>query len=290
MIAKSMTGFGRAYSENEKWNISCEIKALNGRYFEADIRLPKYLNELDSKIRRSLSEILERGTLTVTYNIKTTDAPSKISVNVALAKEYLNALNELSTQLGLTLNDPIREVLKVPDVMGVGEREISDEFKAEIVKVTLEAAKNLDVFRAIEGQATADKLKELIESISDDVLLIENHEDNRRESLRERIYGNVLEHIKEHNVDENRLEQEILLYLDKWDIAEEKQRLGQHLDFFIRSLKEEPKGRKLNFIAQEMGREMNTLGVKSNYFPMQECAVRMKEKLEQIKEQVLNIA
>jgi uncharacterized protein (TIGR00255 family) len=190
----------------------------------------------------------------------------------------------------LTLNDPIREVLKVPDVMGVGEREISDEFKAEIVKVTLEAAKNLDVFRAIEGQATADKLKELIESISDDVLLIENHEDNRRESLRERIYGNVLEHIKEHNVDENRLEQEILLYLDKWDIAEEKQRLGQHLDFFIRSLKEEPKGRKLNFIAQEMGREMNTLGVKSNYFPMQECAVRMKEKLEQIKEQVLNIA
>ncbi len=285
-----MTGFGRAYSENEKWNISCEIKALNGRYFEADIRLPKYLNELDSKIRRSLSEMLERGTLTVTYNIKTTDAPSKISVNVALAKEYLNALNELSTQLGLTLNDPIREVLKVPDVMGVGEREISDEFKAEIVKVTLEAAKNLDVFRAIEGQATADKLKELIESISDDVLLIENHEDNRRESLRERIYGNVLEHIKEHNVDENRLEQEILLYLDKWDIAEEKQRLGQHLDFFIRSLKEEPKGRKLNFIAQEMGREMNTLGVKSNYFPMQECAVRMKEKLEQIKEQVLNIA
>ncbi len=290
MIAKSMTGFGRAYSENEKWNISCEIKALNGRYFEADIRLPKYLNELDSKIRRSLSEMLERGTLTVTYNIKTTDAPSKISVNVELAKEYLNALNELSTRLGLTLNDPIREVLKVPDVMGVGEREISDEFKAEIVKVTLEAAKNLDVFRAIEGQATADKLKELIESISDDVLLIENHEDNRRESLRERIYGNVLEHIKEHNVDENRLEQEILLYLDKWDIAEEKQRLGQHLDFFIRSLKEEPKGRKLNFIAQEMGREMNTLGVKSNYFPMQECAVRMKEKLEQIKEQVLNIA
>ena len=290
MIAKSMTGFGRAYSENEKWNISCEIKALNGRYFEADIRLPKYLNELDSKTRRSLSEMLERGTLTVTYNIKTTDAPSKISLTVALAKEYLNALNELSTQLGLTLNDPIREVLKVPDVMGVGEREISDEFKAEIVKVTLEAAKNLDVFRAIEGQATADKLKELIESISDDVLLIENHEDNRRESLRERIYGNVLEHIKEHNVDENRLEQEILLYLDKWDIAEEKQRLGQHLDFFIRSLKEEPKGRKLNFIAQEMGREMNTLGVKSNYFPMQECAVRMKEKLEQIKEQVLNIA
>ena len=290
MKAKSMTGFGRAQSENEKWTISCEIKALNGRYFEADIRLPKYLNELDSKIRRALSEFLERVTISVNYNIKTNDAPSRIAVNTDLAKEYLNALKHLESSLGLQLSDPMREILKVPDVMGVGEREIGDDFKEEIIKVTLEAAKQLDAFRIIEGQATADKLKQLIESISDDVLIIEHQEGNRREALRERIYGNVLEHIQEQNVDENRLEQEILLYLDKWDIAEEKQRLSQHLDFFIRSLKEEPKGRKLNFIAQEMGREMNTLGVKSNYFPMQECAVRMKEKLEQIKEQVLNLA
>lgn len=285
-----MTGFGRAQSENDKWTIICEIKALNGRYFEADIRLPKYLNELDSKLRRALSEYLERGTITVTYNIKTNDAPSKISVNTDLAKEYLEALNHLGGTLGLELSDPMREILKVPDVMGVGEREISDEFKEEIIKITLEAAGKLDEFRMVEGQATAQKLKQLVESISDDVLLIEHQEDNRREALRERIYGNVLEHIKEQNLDENRLEQEILLYLDKWDIAEEKQRLSQHLDFFIRTLREEPKGRKLNFIAQEMGREMNTLGVKSNFFPMQECAVRMKEKLEQIKEQVLNLA
>ncbi len=285
-----MTGFGRAQSENDKWTIICEIKALNGRYFEADIRLPKYLNELDSKLRRALSEYLERGTITVTYNIKTNDAPSKISVNTDLAKEYLEALNHLGGTLGLELSDPMREILKVPDVMGVGEREISDEFKEEIIKITLDAAGKLDEFRMVEGQATAQKLKQLIESISDDVLLIEHQEDNRREALRERIYGNVLEHIKEQNLDENRLEQEILLYLDKWDIAEEKQRLSQHLDFFIRTLREEPKGRKLNFIAQEMGREMNTLGVKSNFFPMQECAVRMKEKLEQIKEQVLNLA
>lgn len=285
-----MTGFGRAQSGKEKWTIICEIKALNGRYFEADIRLPKYLNELDSKLRRALSEYLERGTITVTYNIKTNDAPSKISVNTDLAKEYLEALNHLAGTLGLELSDPMREILKVPDLMGVGEREISDEFKEDIMQITLEAAKKLDDFRFIEGQATAEKLKQLIESISDDVLLIEHQEDNRREALRERIYGNVLEHIKEQNVDENRLEQEILLYLDKWDIAEEKQRLSQHLDFFIRTLSEEPKGRKLNFIAQEMGREINTLGVKSNFFPMQECAVRMKEKLEQIKEQVLNLA
>ncbi len=290
MTVKSMTGFGRAQSENEKWTITCEIKALNGRYFEADIRLPKYLNELDSKIRRVLSDFLERGTLSVTYSIKMIDSSSHITVNTDLAKEYLAALKQLSGSLGLELEDPMREVLKVPDIMGVSDREISDDFKNEVVQVTLEAAKQLDAFRCIEGAATAAKLKQLIASISDDVLLIEHQEGNRREALRERIYGNVFEHVKEHNVDENRLEQEILMYLDKWDIAEEKQRLSQHLDFFIRTLKEEPKGRKLNFIAQEMGREMNTLGVKSNYFPMQECAVRMKEKLEQIKEQVLNLA
>ena len=144
-----MTGFGRAQSENDKWTIICEIKALNGRYFEADIRLPKYLNELDSKLRRALSEYLERGTITVTYNIKTNDAPSKISVNTDLAKEYLEALNHLGGTLGLELSDPMREILKVPDVMGVGEREISDEFKEEIIKITLDAAGKLDEFRMV---------------------------------------------------------------------------------------------------------------------------------------------
>jgi uncharacterized protein (TIGR00255 family) len=108
--------------------------------------------------------------------------------------------------------------------------------------------------------------------------------------LKERIYGNLREHIQENLIDQNRMEQEILIYLDKWDIAEEKQRLTQHVNYFINTLKTEPKGRKLNFIAQEMGREMNTMGVKSNYFPMQQAVVQMKEKLEQIKEQVLNLA
>jgi uncharacterized protein (TIGR00255 family) len=287
--AKSMTGFGRALIENDQWSITCEIKALNGRYFEADIRLPKFLNELDSKIRRELSEFLERGTISVNYSVRFSKSPSQIQVNTDLALSYLQAIRNLEETTGHTLEDPIREILRNPEVLSAGEKELSEELKQAVIQVTLNAAEVLDAFRKEEGKATSDTLKMLIHSISDDVLVIENEEQNRREAIRERVYGNVLEHVKEHLVDENRLEQEVLLYLDKWDISEEKQRLSQHLDFFMRTLKEEPKGRKLNFIAQEMGREMNTLGVKSNYFPMQECVVAMKEKLEQIKEQVLNI-
>ena len=290
---QSMTGFGRAVIENEHIKATCEIKALNGRYFEADIRLPKFLYEIDATIRRMLSEKLERGTITCIYNIKLVDeqnAAQEIQVNEILAKKYLNALLSLSASLNVELNDPFREIIKVPEVIGTADKEISEDIKNEIIQLTMMAADNLIKFREIEGIATGEKLMQLVQSISHDLIVVENEEDARKEALKERIYGNLREHIQENMIDQNRMEQEILIYLDKWDIAEEKQRLTQHVNYFIQSLKTEPKGRKLNFIAQEMGREMNTMGVKSNYFPMQQAVVQMKEKLEQIKEQVLNLA
>ena len=288
-----MTGFGRAVIENEHIKATCEIKALNGRYFEADIRLPKFLYEIDASIRRMLSEKLERGTITCIYNIKLVDeqnAAQEIQVNEILARKYLNALQSLSSSLNVELNDPFREIIKVPEVIGTADKEISEDIKNEIIQLTMSAADNLIKFREIEGVATGEKLMQLVQSISQDLIIVENEEDARKEALKERIYGNLREHIQENLIDQNRMEQEILIYLDKWDIAEEKQRLTQHVNYFIQSLKTEPKGRKLNFIAQEMGREMNTMGVKSNYFPMQQAVVQMKEKLEQIKEQVLNLA
>lgn len=288
-----MTGFGRAVIENEYIKATCEIKALNGRYFEADIRLPKFLYEIDASIRRMLSEKLERGTITCIYNIKLVDeqnASQEIQVNEILARKYLNALQSLSSSLNVELNNPFREIIKVPEVIGTADKEISEDIKNEIIQLTMSAADNLIKFREIEGVATGEKLMHLVQSISKDLIVVENEEDARKEALKERIYGNLREHIQENLIDQNRMEQEILIYLDKWDIAEEKQRLTQHVNYFIQSLKTEPKGRKLNFIAQEMGREMNTMGVKSNYFPMQQAVVQMKEKLEQIKEQVLNLA
>lgn len=289
---KSMTGFGRAQLETSGVRVVCEIKALNGRYFEADVRLPKYLYEIDPAIRKILNEKLERGTVNCTYSISFTAADAveyDIQVNVPLAKAYVDQWKLLSNSLDMELKDPFREVLKIPEVVFAGERTISDAMKSVILSATEIAADKLNGFREEEGAATAKKLLELVNSVNEDLGVVESHEIGRKDQLRERIYNNLAQHIQDGVTDPGRFEQEVLIYLDKWDIGEEKQRLAQHIQYFKDCLDKEPLGRKLNFIAQEMGREMNTMGVKSNFFPMQQAVVKMKEKLEQIKEQVLNI-
>ena len=287
-----MTGFGRAQMETPSLRAVCEVKALNGRYFEADLRLPKFLYEIDPQIRRLLNEKLDRGTITCTYsitfpNVKAED--QEIQINVGLAKAYLDKYQALSGALGVEFRDPFREIVRIPEVIQTGERGVEDEVKKAIIDLTLQAADRLVQFRNEEGKATGEKLRSLVESIQGDLNEVSAHEEPRKQGLRDRIYGQLAEHVSSDLKDNHRFEQEILMYLDKWDIAEEKQRLQQHLDYFKSCLQKEPFGRKLNFIAQEMGREMNTMGVKSNYFPMQQAVVQMKEKLEQIKEQVLNI-
>ncbi len=289
---QSMTGFGRAQIETPTLRAVCEIKALNGRYFEADLRLPKFLYEIDAQIRRQLNEKLERGTITCTYSITFPNVKAEdqtIHINAGLAKAYLDKYQELSSSLGVEFRDPFREIIRIPEVIQSGERSIDESVKQIIVDLTMQAADLLVQFRKEEGAATGVKLLSLVESIQLDLNEVSIHEEPRKQGLRDRIYGQLAEHVSAELRDNNRFEQEILLYLDKWDIAEEKQRLQQHLDYFKTCLKKEPLGRKLNFIAQEMGREMNTMGVKSNYFPMQQAVVQMKEKLEQIKEQVLNL-
>ena len=289
---QSMTGFGRAQIETPTLRAVCEIKALNGRYFEADLRLPKFLYEIDAQIRRQLNEKLERGTITCTYSITFPNVKAEdqtIHINAGLAKAYLEKYQELSSSLGVEFRDPFREIIRIPEVIQSGERSIDESVKQTIVDLTMQAADLLVQFRKEEGAATGVKLLSLVESIQLDLNEVSIHEEPRKQGLRDRIYGQLAEHVSAELRDNNRFEQEILLYLDKWDIAEEKQRLQQHLDYFKTCLKKEPLGRKLNFIAQEMGREMNTMGVKSNYFPMQQAVVQMKEKLEQIKEQVLNL-
>ena len=289
---QSMTGFGRAQIETPTLRTVCEIKALNGRYFEADLRLPKFLYEIDAQIRRQLNEKLERGTITCTYSITFPNVKAEdqtIQINAGFAKAYLDKYQELSSSLGVEFRDPFREIIRIPEVIQSGERSIDESVKQTIVDLTMQAAYLLVQFRKEEGAATGVKLLSLVESIQLDLNEVSIHEEPRKQGLRDRIYGQLAEHVSAELRDNNRFEQEILLYLDKWDIAEEKQRLQQHLDYFKTCLKKEPLGRKLNFIAQEMGREMNTMGVKSNYFPMQQAVVQMKEKLEQIKEQVLNL-
>lgn len=289
---QSMTGFGRAQVETSQLRAVCEIRALNGRYFEADLRLPKFLYELDPQIRRLLNEKLERGSITCSFNITFPNLKAEdqsIHVNEGLAKAYLEKYNQLSRTLGVEFRDPFREIIRVPEVIQSSERSLDESVKQAIVDLTMQAADNLCGFRKIEGEATGKKLLSLVDDIQVDLDEVSLHEGPRKQGLRDRIYANLSDHVNSELRDNNRFEQEILMYLDKWDIAEEKQRLQQHVTYFKACLQQEPLGRKLNFIAQEMGREMNTMGVKSNYFPMQQAVVQMKEKLEQIKEQVLNL-
>ncbi|PHX91828.1 MAG: YicC family protein [Flavobacteriales bacterium] len=289
---QSMTGFGRAQLETDQLSAVCEIRALNGRYFEADLRLPKFLYEIDAPIRRALNEKLERGTITCIFNISFPNfrpQDQQISINTGLAEAYLERYKALSLALDLDFRDPFREIIRIPDVIQSGERAIDASVKEAIIALSLKAADHLIQFREEEGRATGRKLLLLVDAIQGDLDIVSSHEEDRRLGLRTRIYAQLAEHVLAELRDTNRFEQEILLYLDKWDIAEEKQRLQQHVGYFKQCLEKEPFGRKLNFIAQEMGREMNTMGVKSNYFPMQQAVVEMKEKLEQIKEQVLNL-
>ncbi len=286
-----MTGFGRAEASDAGIKVVCEVKSLNGRYLDLDIRLPRFLHELDAPLRKLLQEKLERGSVTMMFNIEFTgdeNAP-EININQALAKTYLDKLNNLSHSLHLEFRDPFNQIIRMPDVVGNAEKTLTDEGKGCILQTAAHAVDKLLDFRKQEGQAILTKLADASAQIRKQLEIVEAEEAPRRQNLRNKINTSVAEHVRDNIADPGRLEQEILLYMEKWDIAEEKQRLKQHLDYFDECLKKEPLGRKLNFISQEMGREMNTMGVKSNHFPMQQAVVLMKEKLEQIKEQVLNI-
>lgn len=286
-----MTGYGRAEGQEAGLKAVCEIRSLNGRYIDIDLKLPRFLFEIDPELRRTLTELLERGSVTVIYNIEfATDAASAdVKVNDTLAKAYMAKLSVLSADMNLEFKDPFTHILRLPDIIGASDKSISDEGKAFIQRLTKEAAGKLMAFRRQEGLALGEKLSEAIAEIRRQLAIVESEEEARRQGLRDRINNSVAEHVRDAVADPSRLEQEILLYLEKWDIVEEKHRLAQHLDYFETCLSKEPLGRKLNFIAQEMGREMNTMGVKSNHYPMQQAVVLMKEKLEQIKEQVLNL-
>jgi len=206
---QSMTGFGRAQIETPTLRAVCEIKALNGRYFEADLRLPKFLYEIDAQIRRQLNEKLERGTITCTYSITFPNVKAEdqtIHINAGLAKAYLDKYQELSSSLGVEFRDPFREIIRIPEVIQSGERSIDESVKQTIVDLTMQAADLLVQFRKEEGAATGVKLLSLVESIQLDLNEVSIHEEPRKQGLRDRIYGQLAEHVSAELRDNNRFE------------------------------------------------------------------------------------
>jgi uncharacterized protein (TIGR00255 family) len=292
MKMRSMTGFGQATVENDNIQAKAEIKSLNGKFLDVKCWLPRSFYSREIELRNKLNPMLERGSVSINVYFERLDQAidsNNIKVQTSLAQAYHSKLKELADTLGESSEDLLKHVLKLPDVLIVPEDDSTEQEWELIINLCLEAYKKFNLFREEEGESVKNHLAQCIRDIQSNFDDVKSEMEMRKDALQERIYGRIKETIEESLIDKNRFEQELIYYLEKYDIAEEIQRLDKHLNYFLECLGSNPSGKKLGFISQEIGREINTLGVKSNHFPMQKSIVNMKESLEQIKEQVLNI-
>lgn len=287
-----MTGYGQARYEDENYFISVEVKTLNSKFLDVGVRMPKSFNDKEILVRNLMSEKLERGkvSLMLEYSNKE-DTTAKLNINERLFKEYYNKLQILSDSVKSSSEDLFKMAIQFPDVIENVEDDLKDEKEWEIIFSTLiKAVDNCNDFREKEGVVLTKNINTYIRSIEKNLEEIVKLDPVRVERIRARLSGNLKEFAKREELDVNRLEQELIYYIEKLDISEEKVRLASHLNYFTEILNSEKSmGKKMNFIAQEIGREINTIGSKSNDADMQKKVVNMKEELEKIKEQVLNI-
>lgn len=285
-----MTGYGRVNQNYADKAISVEIRSLNSKYTDLRLRIPNNYKEKEHYIRKVITEKAERGKIEAAIEIKSMHGDETYGLNQALFKKYYRELSKLAEELQLPTGDMITAILRLPNVVASDADEIEEgEWKA--VRQTIDLAiEQFQNFRLSEGQAMEEDLKLRIENIRGMLAEIDPHEETRIQKLRQRMQQNLEEYMAKENVDENRFEQEVLFYLEKIDITEEKVRLEQHCNYFLEELAKDIslKGRKLSFISQEMGREINTLGAKAYSSDIQRLVVSMKDELEKIKEQVAN--
>ena len=288
----SMTGYGKAVAMFQNRKICAEVRSLNGKAMDLSVRVAPQFREKEMEIRTLLTKRLERGKVDFSLWIEQAENVSVMpSINVAVMQNYIEQMKAASQTTGIPMPENLMEmVVRMPEV--ISHKEVY-EFTEEEWAVAMEAInKALDEmvdFRRQEGEALAMKFRGNIERISQLLASVEPYEKERVEKIRTRIVD-ALESQLGVEYDNNRLEQELIYYIEKLDVNEEKQRLSNHLDYFISTMEDgQGQGKKLGFIAQEMGREINTLGSKSNHAEMQNIVVRMKDELEQIKEQVLNV-
>lgn len=291
-MIQSMTGYGKATAELSDKKINVEIKSLNSKAMDLSVRVAPVYREKEMEIRNEIARVLERGKVDFSLWIEKKEGAEAINpINEELIKGYYNELRQISTRLQIPEPaDWIQTLLRMPDVMTKTETQVlTNEEWAEVYPVIQQAIGQLVDFRKQEGAALEKKFREKIDNIHRLLDAVVPYEKERVERVKERI-TDALEKTMSVDYDKNRLEQELIYYIEKLDINEEKQRLSNHLKYFISTLESgNGQGKKLGFIAQEMGREINTLGSKSNHAEMQKIVVQMKDELEQIKEQVLNV-
>ena len=287
LMLKSMTGFGKATGSFQSKKVSVEIRSLNSKSVDLNTRVPSQYKELDGEFRKYIANMLGRGKIDVFVNIDSIGEESSVSINRALAKTYYDDLKSLNSELGESTEDYLSLILRMPDIYNANKEELSTEEKDWLTGLVKEAVDKLDAFRRKEGEDLEREFTERIDDIRKLLNQIPRYEEERIETIRERMKKG-LEEIQSGSYDDNRFEQEMIFYIEKLDVSEEKMRLSNHLDYFIETMKLPQSGKKLGFIGQEIGREINTLGSKSNHAEMQKLVIGMKDNLEKIKEQVLN--
>ncbi len=290
-MLKSMTGFGRAEDTVGDKTFLIDIKSLNGKQFDLQLKMPAFLKPFEFEIRKVLSEGLGRGTVECMISLKETGNAKPITINTDLAKAYYHPLSQLATDLNLEKGDLLSTILKLPEVITPSSETLTDEEWQQFKKVLLDAIHNLNDHRMDEGKSLKQELELRIDNIFQQQKTVVELEPLRQKKIREGIIKLLEENVGKENYDDNRLEQELIYYIEKIDITEEQVRLKNHCDYFTMVLNEgeESKGKKLSFILQEIGREINTTGAKAYDATIQKCVVLMKDELEKAKEQVLNV-
>ena len=285
-----MTGYGTAEVHTEKFSVKVEVKALNGKYLDLNLRMPRFLMAKEIEIRNTFGKLIERGSATLSIHVtKHEIADNEIQINESLAKQYYAKLKSLSEELEAPNHDIFRITTGMNDVIYQDHENLDPELYALVLEVGKEAFEEFDGFRKREGESLSKLIGSYTQTISAGIPRIEELEPERIATTKERLQKKLSQLTEDEGYDKNRFEQELIYYLEKLDVSEEKNRLQEHCSHFLNALSNNPKGKSLNFIAQEMGREINTLGSKANHTGIQKEVIAMKEELEKIKEQVLNL-
>ena len=285
-MIQSMTGFGKATLQLPSKKITVEVKSLNSKGLDLNVRMPSLYREMELGLRNQIALKLERGKVDFSIFIESTAEQTSTKVNVPIVKAYISQLREVYADADET--ELMKMAVRMPDTMKIERDEIDENDWVQIQTVIEEALQNILTFRKDEGQSLENEFQLRIGNIRQYMNEALALDPERVQAIKDRLQTAISE--LKVNVDENRFEQELIYYLEKLDITEEKVRLTNHLDYFLETIKgTEANGRKLGFITQEMGREINTMGSKSNHAQMQKLVVQMKDELEKIKEQVLNV-
>ncbi|MBT3209442.1 MAG: YicC family protein [Bacteroidetes bacterium] len=287
----SMTGFGKSICELEAKKITLEIKSLNSKQLDIFTKIPSRYKEKDLEIRKKISTTLTRGKIEFSFYVESKAVESKSKINKEVVKDYYSQIADIAAELGISVSEAIIEsILRLPESFSANFEETTDTEWEKISNSIDEALSELNNFRNQEGLALGKDIESRIKIISNKIPEIELLEPQRIGNIKSKLESSLQEFIEKKSFDQNRFEQELIYYLEKIDITEEKIRLQNHCDYFFQTIKENGmNGKKLNFISQEIGREINTIGSKANFSQIQKIVIQMKDELEKVKEQLLNV-